>query len=84
MVEVMRLVVGRFSRRRHAEEVAEVAEPQSGGTLTPEEFRRIVEQRIRDRFDMSLTEFAAAFRAGKLDDDPAAYDLAVVSGASAR
>jgi hypothetical protein len=54
------------------------------GTVTPEEFRRIVEERVRDRFHMSLLEFAEAFRAGKLGEDPAALDLAVVSGASAR
>jgi hypothetical protein len=52
--------------------------------LAPDAFRRIVESRIRARFDMSLTEFAEAFRAGKLDDDPAAYELAVISGASDR
>jgi hypothetical protein len=52
--------------------------------LAPDAFRHLVEDRIRARFDMSLTEFAAAFRAGKLDDDPAAYELAVISGASSR
>jgi hypothetical protein len=83
VVEVGRLVVRRFGRRRRVRGVA-VAERQSAETLSPEAFRRIVEERVRDRFDMSLTEFADAFRAGKLDGDPAAYDLAVVSGASTR
>ncbi len=74
--------MGRFLRRRREERVMEVeANPR---VLTPEAFRRIVEERIRVRFNMSLTEFADAFRAGKLEDDAAAYELAVVSGASAR
>jgi hypothetical protein len=52
--------------------------------LAPDAFRRLVEDRVRARFDMSLVEFAEAFRAGRLDDDPAAYELAVISGASSR
>lgn len=52
--------------------------------LGPDRFREIVEARVRARFDMTLSEFADAFRSGRLDDDPAAYELAVVSGASAR
>lgn len=75
--------MGRFKWRRHKEGTSVEAAPQPG-TVAPEEFRRIVEDRIRGRFGMSLTEFVAAFRSGKLDDDPAAYELAVVSGASSR
>lgn len=52
--------------------------------LAPEAFRRLLETRIRARYDMSLSEFAEAFHEGKLDDDPAAYELAVISGASSR
>lgn len=82
MIETRRAAVGRFLRRRRKEGVMEF-ETESH-VLASDAFRRIVEDRIRARFNMSLMEFAEAFRAGKLDDDPAAYELAVVSGASAR
>ena len=61
-----------------------VAAAQEPHVLAPEAFRKLVEARIETRFGMSLHEFADAFRAGKLDDDPAAYELAVISGASSR
>lgn len=57
---------------------------EKNGATSSERFREIVEARVRARFDMTLPEFAEAFRSGRLDDDPAAYELAVVSGASAR
>jgi hypothetical protein len=77
MVQVKKKAAGRFLRRNRREAL-------ESHVLAPEAFRRMVEGRVRARFDMSLTEFAEAFRAGKLDDDPAAYELAVVSGASSR
>lgn len=52
--------------------------------LDRNEFRELVEGRIRERFAMTLTEFAEAFRSGALDEDPAALDLALISGASSQ
>lgn len=66
-----------FLLRRHGRPVV-----SESHVLSADAFRRLVEDRIRVRFNMSLNEFAEAFRAGKLDDDPAAYELAVISGAS--
>ncbi len=56
-------------------------EPQELGS---EEFRRVVEDRIRRRFGMSIDEFAAALRDGKLPDTPEVADLAILVGAGSR
>jgi hypothetical protein len=48
--------------------------------LTRSEFRELVIQRVREKFGMSLEEFLRAFRAGELDTDSAAYDLALLVG----
>jgi hypothetical protein len=74
--------VGRFTRGRMKENGAETA--REPWVLSRDAYRRVVENRVRERFGMSLTEFAEAFRAGKLADDPSASELAVVSGASPR
>jgi hypothetical protein len=54
------------------------AEPRE---LDAEEFRSLAEDRIRRRFNMSIEEFVEEFRAGRLDDYPAAFDLIVLLGA---
>lgn len=81
MLDTRRTVVGRYWKRRLG---GRMETRRQSWVLAPDAFRRMIEDRIRDRFGMTLPEFAEAFRAGKLDDDPAAYDLAVSSGASAR
>jgi hypothetical protein len=81
-LEARRWIVGYFLIRRREGGAVETESRQ--WVLAPEAFRRLLEERVGARFGMSLTEFADAFRAGKLDDDPAAYELAVASGASAR
>jgi hypothetical protein len=58
--------------------------PAEQHVLNEAAFRRLIEGRIRARYNMSLGEFAEAFREGVFDDDPGAFELAVVSGASAR
>jgi hypothetical protein len=58
--------------------------PVETHVLAADAFRRLIEDRVRARFDMSLTEFTVAFRAGQFDQDPGAYELAVISGASTR
>ena len=73
--------MGRYSRRQKERGMKKAAQPW---VLAPDAFRRLIEERVQARFDMSLAEFAEAFRAGKLEDDPAAYELAVASGASSR
>jgi hypothetical protein len=52
--------------------------------MNREEFRILIERRIRERYDLSLDEFAEDFRAGKFGDDLAALDLAVIAGATSR
>jgi hypothetical protein len=52
--------------------------------LSREAYRRVVEDRVKARFGMSLPEFVEAFQAGRFQDDPTATELAVVSGASPR
>lgn len=56
-------------------------EPQE---LGPEEFRRLVEDRIRRRFGMTLDEFVSALRSGELPDTPEVADLAILVGAGSR
>lgn len=55
-----------------------VAEPQALGA---EEFRALLEERIKARFGLTLAEFLEAFESGELDDDPAATDYAILVGA---
>lgn len=74
--------MGRFRWRRTKEESTEARDRP--GVLAPEVFRSLLEAQVQARFGMSLAEFAAAFRAGRLDDDPGAYEFAVASGASSR
>jgi len=59
----------------------EFVEPEE---LSAEEFRALLEQRIRVRFGMSLEQFAEAVNAGELRDDPAATEFAILVGASSR
>jgi hypothetical protein len=56
----------------------EIVEPRA---MNAQEFRALVERRIRRRFRMSLNEFVEAFRAGELDDDPAVTEFAMLVGA---
>lgn len=81
MLEKMRTVMALFSRRRSE---GGAVERGMRWVLAPDAFRRLLEARTQALFGMTLTEFAEAFRAGKLDDDPAAIELAVASGASSR
>ena len=77
--------MGGFGGRRREEHGMETVDARvRPGALAPEAFRRVLEQRVEARFGMSLTEFAEAFRTGRLDDDPVAFELAVASGASSR
>ena len=78
MLEARRRTVRNFRRLRRKDGAMEPT--RKSYVLSRDAYRRVVEERVRDRYDMSLTEFADAFRSGKLADDPAAYDLAVVSG----
>lgn len=55
--------------------------PEESKELTPEEFRALLEERTRYYFGMSLDEFTAALDEGRLDDEPAAMDLAILIGA---
>lgn len=54
------------------------AEPQE---LSADEFRRLAEERVRSRLGMSIEQFMEEFRAGRLDDNPAAFDLIILLGA---
>lgn len=56
----------------------EFVEPEE---LNPDEFRALLERRIRRRFRMSVDEFAAAVRAGDFDDDIGATEYAILVGA---
>ena len=56
----------------------QIVEPEE---LNAEEFRALVERRIRRRFHLSLDGFVEAFRAGHLQDDPAAIEFAMLVGA---
>ena len=82
MLETRKRLVGSLRWRQVREESMEAR--SRPGVLAPEVFRAVLEDRARARFDMSLVEFADAFRAGRLDDDPVAFELAVASGASSR
>jgi hypothetical protein len=57
--------------------VQTIRQPQALGA---KEFRDLVEERVQRTFGMTLEDFAKAFKAGKLDGDPAAYSLAVIAG----
>jgi hypothetical protein len=59
-------------------------EARKSWVLSRDAYRRVIEERVQDRFGMSLADFAEAFEEGKLADDPAAYELAVVSGVAAK
>ena len=58
--------------------VPEIVEPEE---LNADEFRALLERRIRRRFRMSLDEFAAAVRAGDFADDIGATEYAILVGA---
>jgi hypothetical protein len=64
-----------FIKRR----VENEAEP-----LSPREFERILERRTRYYFDMSVPEFRQAFSSGKLDENLAATDIALLLGEATR
>ena len=64
--------------------MAEVAPEREPQELGPEEFRRVVEDRIRRRFGMTIDEFVAALRDGELPDTPEVADLAILVGAGSR
>jgi hypothetical protein len=57
----------------------EFIEPEE---LNAEEFRALLEARLRVRFGMSLERFVEAVNAGELQDDPAATEFAILVGAS--
>jgi cytochrome P450 len=48
--------------------------------LTDQEFRALLERRVRERFNMSLDEFVRAVEDGRLDS-PDVTDLAILVGA---
>jgi hypothetical protein len=60
----------RIFKRRHPE----------GEPLSEEEFRKLVEKRTRYYFNMSVPEFRVALREGKLDENLAATDIALLLG----
>jgi hypothetical protein len=64
----------RFFRRR-----AQEGEPLSG-----REFERLVEERTRYYFGMSVPEFREALKTGKLDENLAATDILLLLGEAAR
>jgi hypothetical protein len=59
----------------------EFVEPEE---LNAQEFRALLEARIRVRFRMSIEGFVEAVNAGELHDDPAATEFAILVGASSR
>jgi hypothetical protein len=59
--------------------VPQIVEPEE---LNADEFRALLERRIRRRFSMSLDEFAAAIRAGKFSEDNVATEYAMLVGAN--
>ena len=61
--------------------VPEMVEPEE---FSAEEFRALIERRIRRRFGMSLDGFVEALKAGKLRHDPAATEFALLVGARSR
>ena len=52
--------------------------------LTEQEFRQILEDRIRRYFSMSLDEFVKAMDAGRLPNVAAAEEIALLIGPRAR
>jgi hypothetical protein len=53
---------------------------QEGEPLSRREFERLVEKRTRYYFGMSVAEFRDALRMGKLDQNLAATDIALLLG----
>ena len=53
---------------------------REGEPLSRREFERLVEKRTRYYFNMSVPEFRAALREGKLDENLAATDIALLLG----
>jgi hypothetical protein len=50
--------------------------------LSQKEFRRLLEKRVQESFDMSLTDFTAALSDGRLDpESPRVAGLAILLGA---
>ncbi len=48
--------------------------------VTWEEFERLLDERTRRDFGMSLEEFAAAWDAGELPDTPSVMNIAILLG----
>jgi hypothetical protein len=57
---------------------------QEGEPLSEKEFRSLVERRTRDYFGMSVPEFRVALHEGKLDENLAASDIALLLGEGPR
>jgi len=60
------------------------ADAASDRVLTEEESRRLLEERTRRYFGMSLDEFISAYEAGALAGIPAATEIAMLAGARPR
>jgi hypothetical protein len=56
----------------------EIVEPEELGAG---EFRDLLEQRVRERFGVTLDRFVKALRAGELNEEPAATEFAMLIGA---
>jgi len=56
----------------------EIVEPEE---LNADEFRDLLERRVRERFGLSLDGFVEALKAGELDDVPAATEFVMLIGA---
>ncbi len=56
----------------------EIVEPKELGAG---EFRELLEQRVQERFKLSLDRFVEALKAGELDEEPAAIEFAMLIGA---
>ena len=52
--------------------------------LTWEEFERLLDERTRRDFGMSIEEFTAAWDAGELPDTPAVMNIAILLGDRAK
>ena len=57
---------------------------QEGEPLTRREFERIVAERTRRYFGMTVDEFRSALREGRLDQNLAATDIALLLGEGPR
>lgn len=58
--------------------------PEEGEPLSAKEFQRLVERRTRYYFDMSVPEFRAALHEGRLGENLAATEIALLLGETAR